>query len=220
MMVLHRDTGRVEHRAVADLVEYLDEKDLLVINDTKVFPARLIGVWEDSPGAVEVLMVSPLASGAEEGLAAKLDAPAAEDALVWSVMVGSGRPCREGQTAVFGPGRELKVVLRKRLDGGLWRADFVCARPLMQLLDEFGRTPVPPYVHREGTAAEEAAKPAGEEIKDQPAEEKKEQEPAEANEKAAEDAAPQAAAQANEAKTNDTNVDDAKQDDAKPEEEK
>ena len=125
MMVLHRDTGMIEHRAVADLVEYLDEKDLLVINDTKVFPARLIGVWEDSPGAVEVLMVSPLASGAEEGLAAKLDAPAAEDALVWSVMVGSGRPCREGQTAVFGPGRELKVVLRKRLDGGLWRADFV-----------------------------------------------------------------------------------------------
>ena len=157
MMVLHRDTGMIEHRAVADLVDYLDEKDLLVVNDTKVFPARLIGTWEDSPGAVEVLMVSPLASGAEEGLAAKLDAPAAEDALVWSVMVGSGRPCREGQTAVFGPGRELKVVLRKRLDGGLWRTDFVCARPLMQLLDEFGRTPVPPYVHREGTAAEEAA---------------------------------------------------------------
>ena len=61
MMVLHRDTGMIEHRAVVDLVDYLDEKDLLVVNDTKVFPARLIGVWEDSPGTVEVLMVSPLA---------------------------------------------------------------------------------------------------------------------------------------------------------------
>ena len=105
MMVLHRDTGMIEHRAVADLVDFLDEKDLLVVNDTKVFPARLIGTWADSPGAVEVLMVSPLASGAEEGLEAKLAAPAAEDATVWSVMIGSGRPCRKGRTAVCGPER-------------------------------------------------------------------------------------------------------------------
>ena len=157
MMVLHRDTGTLEHRMVCDIAEFLDEKDLLVVNDTKVFPARLVGAWEDTPGSVEVLMVSPLACGAEKGLAAKLDAPAAEDAVVWSVMVGSGRPCREGQTAVFGPNRELRVMLRERLDGGLWSADFICGRPLMQLLDEFGRTPVPPYVRRDGTAEEEAA---------------------------------------------------------------
>ena len=59
MMVLHRDTCVLEHRHIADIVEYLDAKDLLVVNDTKVFPARLLGTWSDSPGAVEVLMVSP-----------------------------------------------------------------------------------------------------------------------------------------------------------------
>ena len=144
MMVLHRQTGVVEHRHIADIVEYLTDKDLLVVNDTKVFPARLIGKWEDSDGAVEVLMVAA--------------APESETVreLVWNVIIGSGRKCREGQIAVFGPGGELKAKLIKPLEGiGMWKVEFVCERPLMDLLDEFGRTPVPPYVKREGTLEEE-----------------------------------------------------------------
>ena len=144
MMVLHRDTGVIEHRHITDITEYLTPNDLLVVNDTKVFPARLIGTWEDTPGEVEVLMVAA--------------APDAETvrALVWNVMIGSGRKCREGQVAVFGPNRELKVRLLAKLESlGMWKVAFECARPLMDLLDEFGRTPVPPYVHREGTREEE-----------------------------------------------------------------
>ena len=201
MMVLHRDTCVLEHRRVPDIVEYLTPNDLLVVNDTKVFPARLIGTWSDSNGQVEVLMVSPLAEVAaaelppcqtpasgstcippidDESTGAtgvtpiddgstkatgvmpvdgdepsfNLDA-SAENSLVWSVMIGSGRPSRPGQTAVFGPDGELKVRLVRKLAGGLWRAEFISARPLMELLDAFGRTPVPPYVRREGTRAEE-----------------------------------------------------------------
>ena len=144
MMVLHRSTGVIEHRRIADIVEYLTEKDLLVVNDTKVFPARLIGKWEDSGGAVEVLMVAA--------------APESETVkeLVWNVIIGSGRKCREGQVAVFGPAGELKAKLLKPLEGiGMWKVEFACDRPLMDLLDEFGRTPVPPYVKREGTLEEE-----------------------------------------------------------------
>ncbi len=144
MMVLHRDTGVIEHRHIADIVEYLTSDDLLVVNDTKVFPARLIGTWEDTPGEVEVLMVSA--------------APEAETVkeLVWNVMIGSGRKCREGQVAVFGPNGELKARLLAKLEGiGMWKVAFECERPLMELLDEFGHTPVPPYVHREGTREEE-----------------------------------------------------------------
>lgn len=146
MMVLHRATGVVEHRHIADIVEYLNENDLLVVNDTKVFPARLIGKWIDSEGAVEVLMISA--------------APEAETVkeLVWNVMIGSGRKCREGQVAVFGPNEELKVKLLAPLSGiGMWKVEFLCERPLMDLLDEFGHTPVPPYVKREGTREEELA---------------------------------------------------------------
>jgi S-adenosylmethionine:tRNA ribosyltransferase-isomerase len=156
MLVLHRDTCMLEHRHIADIVEYLNPGDLLVVNDTKVFPARLIGTWSDSDGQVEVLMVSPLAEEGDSGEAAfDLDA-SAENAVVWSVMIGSGRPSRPGQTAVFGPSGELKVRLVRPLAGGLWRAEFISERPLMELLDAFGRTPVPPYVRREGTPEEEA----------------------------------------------------------------
>ena len=160
MMVLHRDTGVVEHRHIADIVEYVTADDLLVVNDTKVFPARLIGKWADSDGAVEVLMVSAAPMDGDPNLPSidpRLSTPDSQPAaLVWNCILGSGRKCREGQVAVFGPHDELKVVLLKPLSGiGMWQVEFRCSRPLMDLLDEFGHTPVPPYVKREGTAEEE-----------------------------------------------------------------
>lgn len=162
MMVLHRDTGVIEHRCISDIVEYLTPDDLLVVNDTKVFPARLIGTWADTPGEVELLMVAA-APEAEADLSAPIDAHDGSEAqncerLVWNVMIGSGRKCREGQVAVFGPNAELKARLISKLEGiGMWKVSFECERPLMDLLDEFGHTPVPPYVHREGTRQEELA---------------------------------------------------------------
>ena len=144
MLVLHRDTGVLEHRHIGDFPDYITPDDLLVVNDTKVFPARLIGKWEDSDGQLEVLMVNA--------------APEAETEreLVWNCILGSGRKCREGQIGVFGPRGELKVKLLKPLSGiGMWKVEFLCERPLMDLLDEFGHTPVPPYVKREGTREEE-----------------------------------------------------------------
>ena len=149
MMVLHRDTGVVEHRHIADIVEYVTANDLLVVNDTKVFPARLVGKWTDSDGAVEVLMVSAAPVDGERP-------SMSVGGLVWNCILGSGRKCREGQTAEFGPHAELKVKLIRPLSGiGMWRVEFICDEPLMDLLDRFGHTPVPPYVHREGTEAEE-----------------------------------------------------------------
>jgi S-adenosylmethionine:tRNA ribosyltransferase-isomerase len=138
MMVLHRDTSVIEHRHIGDIAEYITADDLLVVNDTKVFPARLVGVWPDTKGAVEILLVSPNPEGG------------------WNCIVGSGRKCRENQVASFGPSGELSARLIKPLTGiGAWLVSFESTRPLMDLLDEFGRTPVPPYVHREGTLEEE-----------------------------------------------------------------
>ena len=153
MMVLHRDTGMIEHRRVTDFPEYVTPNDLLVVNDTKVFPARLLGTWSDSPGAVEVLMVSPATDA--DSLEAR--GGRAGEVLSWRVMIGSGRPAREGQVAVFGPNRELRVELKKKVGGGMWTCAFVSDRPLNELLDEFGHTPVPPYVRREGPREEELA---------------------------------------------------------------
>ncbi|MBQ6138020.1 MAG: tRNA preQ1(34) S-adenosylmethionine ribosyltransferase-isomerase QueA [Kiritimatiellae bacterium] len=153
MMVLHRDTGMLEHRHIADIVEYMTADDLLVVNDTKVFPARLIGEWPDTHGAVEVLMVNAAPMDADSD---RPDMSADSGSLRWNCIIGSGRKCREGQVAVFGPGGELRARLLKPLQGiGMWKVEFECSRPLMDLLDEFGHTPVPPYVKREGTREEE-----------------------------------------------------------------
>ncbi|MGN0834132.1 MAG: tRNA preQ1(34) S-adenosylmethionine ribosyltransferase-isomerase QueA [Kiritimatiellia bacterium] len=153
MLVLHRDTGVVEHRHIADIADYITADDLLVVNDTKVFPARLVGEWTDTHGSVEVLMVNAAPTDADDG---RPSMTAAKDALRWNAIIGSGRRCREGQVAAFGPNRELQARLLKPLPGiGMWQVEFVSDRPLMELLDEFGRTPVPPYVKREGTAEEE-----------------------------------------------------------------
>ena len=163
MLVLHRDTGMIEHRHIADIVEYITANDLLVVNDTKVFPARLIGEWPDTHGAVEVLMVNAAPKDGDPNIPSMSASPSTTQpsqslSLRWNVIIGSGRKCREGQEAVFGPHGELRVRLLKPLSGiGMWQVEFVCARPLMDLLDEFGHTPVPPYVKREGTAEEEIA---------------------------------------------------------------
>ncbi len=156
MMVLHRATGMLEHRHIADIVDYITPNDLLVVNDTKVFPARLIGKWSDSDGAIEVLMISAAPESETDATEARPAFGPSENALVWNCMIGSGRKCRAGQIAVFGPSQELKVELLSPLSGiGMWKVKFICERPLMDLLDEFGRTPVPPYVKREGTREEE-----------------------------------------------------------------
>ena len=153
MMVLHRATGVVEHRHIADIVDYITANDLLVVNDTKVFPARLIGEWPDTHGAIELLMVNAAPMDADDE---RPSMTAGTDSLRWNCIIGSGRKCREGQVASFGPKGELKATLVKPLSGiGMWQVEFSCERPLMDLLDEFGRTPVPPYVKREGTAEEE-----------------------------------------------------------------
>ena len=153
MMVLHRATGIVEHRHIADIVEYITANDLLVVNDTKVFPARLIGEWPDTHGAIELLMVNAAPMDADDE---RPSMTAGTDSLRWNCIIGSGRKCREGQVASFGPKGELTATLVKPLSGiGMWQVEFSCDRPLMDLLDEFGRTPVPPYVKREGTAEEE-----------------------------------------------------------------
>ncbi len=155
MMVLHRATGVLEHRHIADIVEYITANDLLVVNDTKVFPARLIGEWPDTHGAVEVLLVSAAPMDSDDE---RPTMTAGADSLRWNVIIGSGRKCREGQVASFGPNGELKATLLKPLSGiGMWQVEFTCERPLMDLLDEFGHTPVPPYVKREGTPEEEKA---------------------------------------------------------------
>lgn len=142
MMVLHRAENRIEHRRIADIVEYLNEKDLMIVNDTKVFPARLKGEWEDTHGAIELLLLEPLPVPEAEKNRAK-------EVTCWSCISGSGRPVRGGLRAVFAEDH-LHVEIVEKTGEGVCTALFFSQEPLMQILDKYGLTPVPPYIHRSG----------------------------------------------------------------------
>jgi S-adenosylmethionine:tRNA ribosyltransferase-isomerase len=149
LMVVHRATGKIEHRMVRDLPEYLTANDLLVLNDTKVFPARLQGVWADTGGAVELLLTDPLPLPVLAD-----DSRSNIETTCWSCISGSGRAVRAGLVARFAEG-QIEAHILERTGEGICTVLFYVQRPLMELLHQFGQTPVPPYIKRKGDLAQE-----------------------------------------------------------------
>ena len=142
MLVLTRASGARDHRQVSDLPNYLRAGDLLVLNNTRVFPARLLGTWADTGGAVELLLLEP----AEESARATLPDGSGR-AETWLCLCGSGRRAREGQCAKFAAGLVTGDFLAVQ-GGGRVVVRLQSERPLADLLEEHGRVPVPPYIRR------------------------------------------------------------------------
>lgn len=142
MLVLHRSTGKIEHRMVGDIVEYLNPDDLMVLNNTKVFPARLKGHWTDTGGGLELLLLHPLQM--PDGVQT-----AAPEVSCWRCLSRSGRQPRPGLVAFFADG-QLQAQIITRLEEGTCTIVFSSGLPLMEILDQHGLTPVPPYIHRSG----------------------------------------------------------------------
>ncbi|MEG1553190.1 MAG: tRNA preQ1(34) S-adenosylmethionine ribosyltransferase-isomerase QueA [Kiritimatiellia bacterium] len=140
MMVLDRaQPTAVEHRHIADIVDYLRPGDLLVLNNTRVFPARILGTWEDTLGAAELLLLDNLEPESHTTSAYTSR---------WRCLCGSGRKARVGHTIVLGEGA-LHGTLLNKSEEGISDVSFTSNEPLMAVLDRFGLTPVPPYIHRD-----------------------------------------------------------------------
>ena len=131
MMVLERGAGLVSHKVVSDLPQFLRSGDLLVVNDTRVFPARLLGQWQDSGGAVELLLLEQVGN----------------DPSCWRVLVGTGRRLRSGLCAVFAEGA-IEAAVIERGEGGEAVVSFNVGEQLLSLLEIYGTTPLPPYIRR------------------------------------------------------------------------
>ena len=130
LLVLSRATGEIRHRRFHDLPGLLDPRDLLVVNDTRVFPARLLG-RKPTGAAAEVLLLRPAQGGGER---------------VWEALVRPGRKLKPGRLVVVAP--ELSVrILDARADG---RRIVRIESPfgVREALDRFGRLPIPPYLER------------------------------------------------------------------------
>ena len=130
LMVLNRATGGIEHRHFSDVIEYLNPGDCLVINDTKVIPARLIGVKEDTGASIEVLLL-------------KL-----HDDKVWETLVKPGKKARVGARISFGEGKLVGEVI-DIVEEGNRLIRFEYEGIFEEVLDELGQMPLPPYItHR------------------------------------------------------------------------
>ena len=130
LMVLERETGNVTHRVFRDIIEYLEPGDCLVMNDTKVIPARLLGQREGSTGAIEVLLLKRI------------------DKDVWECLVKPGKKMRPGMRAVFGDPEapELKAEVLDELEDGKRSIRFEYEGIFEEVLDRLGEMPLPPYI--------------------------------------------------------------------------
>lgn len=138
LMVLDRLSGKTEHRLFRDLAEILAPDDLLVLNDSRVIPARLLGRSVGRAGRVEVLLLNPF------------------QGQLWQALVRPGKKARPGARLVFAEGvLEADVLEGPPGPGRLLRFD--CRGELEDLLDRFGEAPLPPYIRRpQGSSGEDS----------------------------------------------------------------
>lgn len=138
LLRLDRSGGSLAHHSIADLPELLSPGDLLVVNNTRVFPARLLGHRDPSGGAVECLLVT------------RLEGPAADGAELWEALVHPGQKLKPGARVRFdGPTVLHGEILERRFFGRrtvrLWTED---GSPVERLVDAIGHMPLPPYIKR------------------------------------------------------------------------
>jgi S-adenosylmethionine:tRNA ribosyltransferase-isomerase len=135
MMVIHRQTGNIENRHFHDIMEYFDDKDVFVVNNTKVFPARMYGRKEKTGAKIEVFLLREL------NKANKL----------WDVIVDPARKIRVGNKLYFGESDELvaevidNTTSRGRTIRFLWDGT---DEEFRQMLEVMGETPLPKYIKR------------------------------------------------------------------------
>ncbi len=127
LLALDKNTGAMEHRHFRDIVEYLRPGDCLVINDTKVIPARLFGVKEDTQAKIEVLLLKR------------------RDNDTWETLVKPGKKCRPGTVIIFGDGL-LKGTVTDVVEEGNRLIRFSYEGIFEEILDRLGQMPLPPYI--------------------------------------------------------------------------
>ena len=128
LLILNKNTGKIKHEQFYNILNYLQEGDVLVLNDTKVIPARLIGEKEDTKAVIEILLLKELGEDNWECLA---------------------KPCKrlkEGTIVSFGEGL-LKAQVTEKLEDGIVHIKLIYDGILMEILDKLGTMPLPPYIH-------------------------------------------------------------------------
>lgn len=128
LLVLNKKDGQIEHKHFSDIVDYLEEGDTLVLNDTKVIPARLIGVKEETGAVIELLLLKNIEND------------------TWEALVKPARRVKVGTIVNFGEGKILAKCIKEDEEGKRI-FELIYDGIFYEILDELGTMPLPPYIH-------------------------------------------------------------------------
>ena len=128
LLVLHKSTGEIEHKTFTDIIDYLNPGDALVINDSKVIPARIIGAKEDTQAVIELLLLKSLGDD------------------IWECLSKPQKRLHIGSIITFGDG-SLKAEVKELLPDGITHVKLLYDGILMEVLERLGTMPLPPYIH-------------------------------------------------------------------------
>ncbi len=127
MLMLDKNTGEIEHHVFREIIDYLQEGDCLVLNNTKVIPARLMGVREGTGATIEVLLLKRREND------------------VWEALVKPGKKCRVGNKVIFGDGLLTGEII-DIVEEGNRLIQFSYEGIFEEILDQLGQMPLPPYI--------------------------------------------------------------------------
>jgi S-adenosylmethionine:tRNA ribosyltransferase-isomerase len=139
LMVVHKDSGKIEHRVFKDLLEYFDDGDVMIFNNTKVFPARLFGEKEKTNARIEVFLLRELN----------------QQSMLWDVLVDPARKIRVGNKLYFKDNKDNVVLVAEVVDNTTSRGRTIrffydgTNEEFKEQLHKLGQTPLPKYIKRE-----------------------------------------------------------------------
>lgn len=131
MMVLDKQAKTIEHKHFYDIVDYIDDNCILVLNNTKVLPARLYGVKEETGAKIEVFLLKSLS----------------ENGHLWDVLVKPSKRVKEGTVVKISDDLSVQIKERKE-DAGEWVVELMCDGNVLDVLHKNGHIPLPPYIER------------------------------------------------------------------------
>lgn len=127
LMLVDKKTGFYKHEKFSNIINYLNSGDVLVLNNTRVIPARIIGVKEKTGAVIELLLLKDLGN-------------------TWECLVKPARRIKKGDVISFGEGK-LKAECTEEFDEGIKHFKFIYEGILLEILEELGTMPLPPYIH-------------------------------------------------------------------------
>ncbi|MCX7885422.1 MAG: tRNA preQ1(34) S-adenosylmethionine ribosyltransferase-isomerase QueA [Caloramator sp.] len=130
LLVLRRENGKIEHRIFRDIIDYLEEGDCIVLNNSRVIPARLFGIREETGAKIEFVLLKRI------------------DKNRWETLVKPGKKAKIGTKFIFGDG-ELKCTILENTEAGGRIIEFEYEGIFEEILDKLGQMPLPPYIKKQ-----------------------------------------------------------------------